>query len=149
MLKAPKHVVVGLLFTVIGLAYGTMTLLTLPLGSLLEMGPGYFPLALSSILVVLGIFGAMRGRSDAVGPIPKKPLVIIASAILVFAISVRGLGLFPTVLVTSFMLSFASAASRVRQSVVAALLMAVLTTILFVYLLGLPVPAIGPWLTEW
>lgn len=45
----------GLLFIVISLVFGVSSLVTLPLGTFASMGPGSFPLLLSSLLLLLGL----------------------------------------------------------------------------------------------
>ena len=56
-----KSVASGILFILMGLAYFWMAWSKLPIGSAMDMGPGYFPIVLSGGLVVFGSSIALLG----------------------------------------------------------------------------------------
>ena len=55
-----KDLGAGLLFVLTGLTYGSIAWFRLEIGQALSMGPGYFPLVLSSALTLLGLAIAAR-----------------------------------------------------------------------------------------
>ena len=58
--RAVTDILAGLIFVAFGLAFA-ITSLSYELGTPLRMGPGYFPLALGGILVLLGLLIVGKG----------------------------------------------------------------------------------------
>ena len=92
---ARKDLLAGGTFVGFGLAFA-ITSSTYEVGTALRMGPGYFPLVLGSLLVVLGILIAVKGfvaaDSDDIGPIPWKALALLVAALLFFGFTIQGWG---------------------------------------------------------
>ena len=149
MQKSLRDLVAGLIFVAFGLAFAGIAL-TYDLGSALRMGPGYFPLLLGCLLVLLGmaitVEGLVRGEDAPIGAIPWRGLLFLTAAVLVFGFSVRRLGMAPALFLAVLLAAFSSE----RTSVLAALAMAagltVVCVLIFVEGLGMPVPLLGPWL---
>jgi hypothetical protein len=149
MPRALKDILAGLTFVAFGLAFGVLAT-EYQVGTLVRMGPGFFPLVLGGLLVLLGGFitvrGFREGEEEAVGAIPWRAVGLILGAVLFFGLTVRGLGLVPAAFVTALMSAFASR----RTGVVAALLISVGLTVLcvvvFVLALSLRLPLVGPWI---
>ncbi len=122
--RAIKDVLAGLVFIGFGLAFAVGAA-SYDIGTPLRMGPGYFPLVLGGLLVLIGITviakGLLAADAEPIGTVPWRALVLILAAILFFGATVRGLGLVPSVLVVSLMAAFASQ----RTTVVGALVIAV------------------------
>ena len=59
-----KDAVAGVLFILLGLGFGLNAWLNLNLGTSLRMGPGYFPLLLSGLLVLPGAATLVPCRAD-------------------------------------------------------------------------------------
>jgi hypothetical protein len=146
---ARKDLLAGGTFVGFGLAFA-ITSSTYEVGTALRMGPGFFPLVLGSLLVVLGILiavkGFLAGDSDEIGPVPWKALVLLVVAFVFFGYTVRGLGLVPALLVTVFLAGMAGRRARVIPAVVIAACLTALSVLIFVILLQLRLPYIGPWL---
>src|SRR5690606_27642608 len=107
-----KDLVSGAIFVLLGLAFGYAAY-AYPLGTALRMGPGYFPLILSGILVLLG--GTIFVQSFAKGadeiPLSEFPwlgIVLVTVSLIFFGMTVRGLGLAPSLFVTVTMAAYAS-----------------------------------------
>jgi Tripartite tricarboxylate transporter TctB family len=149
MQGARKDLLAGGTFVVFGLAFA-ITSATYDIGSLLRMGPGYFPLVLGSILVVLGILIVIKafvaGEGDDLGPVPWKALGLLVVALLFFGFTVRDLGLVPSLLVTVFLAAMAGRSARVIPSAVIAASLTALSVLIFVIVLQLRLPYFGPWL---
>ena len=140
--------VAGALFIAVGLWFGVQSVL-LPIGTAFRMGPGYFPLVLSGILVLLGLIifvQAMRTTSEGVGRIAWRGIVFILAAPILFGILLRGLGFVPAIFITALVASFASAMIRPAWAVLLSAGLTAFTVLVFIYGLGLPLRLVGPWL---
>ena len=149
--KSLKDLLSGLIFVGIGLTFGYATL-GYNIGTALRMGPGYFPLVLSGIMVLLGV--VITVQSFATGPdetplgrVPWLGLVLIIGALIFFGATVRGLGLVPALFVTTFMSAFASRHTGLVGAFVLAACLTLICFLLFVWALGMPLRVLGPWLT--
>jgi hypothetical protein len=119
------------------------------IGTALRMGPGYFPLLLAGILVLVGVIvliQATRVQGEPMGPLAWRGMLLILPAPIFFGLTVRGLGFLPAVFFTAFIAAFAS----VRMKPLTALILSAGVT-LFSYAvfskgLNLPFRPFGPWL---
>jgi hypothetical protein len=143
--------VAGLIFVAFGLAFA-ITSLSYELGTPLRMGPGYFPLALGGILVLLGLlivgkgFISGAGAEERLGSVPWRALFLIVLAVLFFGLTVRGLGLVPTTAVTALLTALASYRTGILAAVAIAAGLTVLCVLVFLVALQLRLPMFGPWL---
>ena len=146
---ARKDLLAGATFVGFGLAFA-VTASTYEVGTALRMGPGFFPLVLGSLLVVLGILIAVKGfvaaDSDEIGPVPWKALALLVVALLFFGYTVRGLGVVPALLVTIFLSALAGHRARVVPAVVIAGCLTALSVLIFIIALQLRLAYFGPWL---
>jgi hypothetical protein len=144
-----REVAAGLLFIAIGGFFAIDSLLFLRIGTAFSMGPGYFPLAMGTLLVVLGLVIALRGVNApavAFGPVPWRGGACVIGAVVFFGATVRGLGIVPALGVATML---AAKSSPQITWLGAALLSAGLTAFsafVFVYLLNVPVPMLGRWI---
>jgi hypothetical protein len=138
----------GAIFIVFGLFFAVQSA-RLEIGTAFRMGPGYFPLALASILVLLGlviVVQAVRVAGEPVGPIAWRGLMFILPAPVFFGLTVRGLGFVPSVFLTALIACFASRRMGVVMALSLSAAVTVFCTAVFSYALGLPFPRFGPWL---
>ncbi len=145
-----KDIASGIVFIVLGGAFAYAAT-GYDFGTLLRMGPGFFPIVLGLTLVALGVgilAQGLRGRGDPVGigVIAWRGLVLILGAIVFFGATVRGLGLAPVVFVTSFVTALASVENTVSRAAVIAAALTAFCILIFSVALGVAVPLIGPWL---
>lgn len=117
------------------------------MGTLSQMGPGYFPLILGILLAALGAVTSLqavaaRGGHRLTAP-PWRQLICIPLAVITFALLVERAGLAIAVVVTVLIGCLGGHRFRPVEAVVSAIVLAALTCTLFVRLLGLPV-SIGP-----
>ena len=149
--RAVTDILSGLIFVAFGLAFAA-TSLTYELGTPLRMGPGYFPLVLGGILVFLGLLivgkGFVAGASaeGRLGNVPWRALLLIVLAVLFFGLTVRGLGLVPTTVVTALLTALASYRTGILAAVAIAAGLTVLCVLVFLFALQLRLPMFGPWL---
>ncbi|MFO1189574.1 MAG: tripartite tricarboxylate transporter TctB family protein [Alphaproteobacteria bacterium] len=143
-----KTLAAGSFFVAVGLLYGTTALRTLPVGSALDMGPGYFPVALSGLLIVLGTInigrGLLNGREGHLGAVPWRAIAMLMLAIVVFATLLRQLGMFPTTALTSAIACMSVRRMKPLTVLAVSLVIAIFCTLLFGYGVKLPIPIIGP-----
>ncbi len=148
-LEKPRDVVGGLLVMAIGAGF-LLVGRELEFGTSFRMGPGYFPTILSYLMIALGaVLTVLAWRAQpeegAFGHVPWRGLLLVIGATLFFGFTLRGLGLAPVLLLVVFATAWASRYAAWRSSVLLALGLAVFCTVLFIKLLGLPLPLLGPW----
>jgi hypothetical protein len=146
-IRAPKDFWPGLMFVATGVAavvigressFGTVT----------KMGPAYFPTVLGGLLAVIGL--ALIGRAvvspgGGVGPFAFRPLVLVLGATLGYGLIVRGTGLVVAVIALVLVSAAASRLVRWPSAIALAAGLAVFTAVIFVKVLGLPIPLVGAW----
>lgn len=140
----------GLLFILFSLFFGIQSL-GLERGTAFRMGPGYFPLVLSGVLLLFGLavlFNAFKSDSgESMGTFAWRGIAFILPAPIFFGLTVRGLGFVPAIFLTTLIAGLASLKMRLHWAFLLALAVTVFSTLVFSYALGLPFRRIGPWLT--
>jgi hypothetical protein len=114
-----------------------------PAGVLLDMGPGYFPRALSALLVLLGLIVMARGLRTAGGGAALwafRPLTILTLSMILFGLLVERIGLAPAMVALIFVSSAAGREFRFREVAVLAALMCLFSMGVFVWGLGMYFP---------
>ena len=130
----------GLMFLSISLFFGITALVNLDIGSLEEMGAGFFPLVLCAILFTLGAAILLKAQPDAQTqlPINWRSVALITAAPFAFGLTVRSLGLLPALLIS---IALAVLASRKVGPVRAVLTVAGVTIFcIVVFKFGVRVP---------
>ncbi|WP_309083292.1 tripartite tricarboxylate transporter TctB family protein [Chelativorans sp.] len=138
----------GLLFIAVGAVFGYQSV-GMELGTALRMGPGYFPLVLSGVLMLLGvvvILQSIRAEGEALGAIAWRGIFLILPAPIFFGLTVRGLGFLPAIFCTALIASFASTRMNPLMAVLISAGVTVFSYLAFIYALGLPFRLVGPWL---
>jgi hypothetical protein len=146
-----RDVLAGAIFIALGLVF-LVGALSLERGTAFRMGPGYFPLVLAGLLMLIGAAIALRALREEelaiiMHAVPWRGLALILAAPVLFGLTVRGLGLLPAIALVALISSFAS---RRMTPVLAAGITVVLTAfcvLVFNVGLGLPIRLIGPWLS--
>lgn len=114
------------------------------IGTAREMGPGYYPMVVAILLIVLGlaIAGLSLLRTGRI-PMPEwRALAAVLGSVLVFALLVRNAGMIPAVIGCSFACSAGHPGWNPRATFVISAVLAVATWLLFSKLLGLSMPAL-------
>jgi Tripartite tricarboxylate transporter TctB family len=126
-------------------AVATVALLyirTLAIGTVLQMGPGYFPLGLALILLGMGLCLVGKGlltSEKPVGPFHLRPLFFILLSFAAFGVLVERAGLMLAILAQVAIAHFASVETEWRQSLATGILLAAASAVIFVWLLKIPV----------
>ena len=140
--------IAGVLFIAFGLFFGVQAL-SLDLGTAFKMGPGYFPLLLSGILILLGLAilaSAVNKAGDAIGSYAWRGMMFILPAPVFFGLTVQGLGFVPSIFLTAIIAAMASLKMKLPWALLLAVVLTVFSTLVFSYGLGLPFRRFGPWL---
>lgn len=92
----------GLMFLAVAIYMSVSTLMGLDIGSLDQMGPGFFPLALSVVLGAIGVLVLLGAKpdEDERPPVNWRAIGLIGAAPVAFGLSVRSLGLVPALLIS-------------------------------------------------
>jgi Tripartite tricarboxylate transporter TctB family len=147
-IRHPKDFWTGIIFLSIGLA-AVYIGQDYQMGSAGRMGPAYFPTILGALLAVIGLIAVIRScmrPGEAVGKFYIREIVLILSAVVLFGFLMRRAGLVPAVLVQVLLSAYASPKFTWAASLLIALGLAVFSVVVFVKLLGLPMPIFVPWL---
>jgi hypothetical protein len=115
----------------------------LTVGHAADMGPGYMPRVVALALMGFGLFFTGRGLWHArrdIAAVELRPLLAILASVGVFALTAERLGLAIASVVTVILASFATREGRPLETVVFAVVLSGAAVLLFVKLLGLPIP---------
>jgi hypothetical protein len=144
------NVVCGAIFMLFG-AFFAYQSTQMDIGTAVKMGPGYFPLLVAAVLIILGaiiVFQAFRVAHEPVGHIAWRGLAFILPTPIFFGLTVQGLGFIPAIFITALIASFASERMRPLRAVLIAAGVTAFSTLVFVKGLGLPFRMFGPWLGQ-
>ena len=142
------NAVCGLVFIGAGLFFAVQSR-GLEMGTAFRMGPGYFPLALALVLIVLGLIvvvQATRVAGEPLGPIAWRGMAFILPAPVFFGLTVRGLGFVPSIFLTCLIAAFASTRMKPLAAIILSAGVTLFSVVVFSYALGLPFQRFGPWL---
>ena len=139
---ASKDVWAGLLLIVVGglalaLARGY------PLGTAMRMGPGYFPMALGALLVVLGgyiLAKGLRGGEEIEAGWSPRALIVLPLALVLFGVLMDRAGFVPALAVLILGSAAAGGEFKLVEIVALAIVLTGLSVAVFVWGLGLPYP---------
>jgi hypothetical protein len=138
----------GILFIAFGCA-GLWIGRNYPVGTLVRMGPGFFPLMMSVALIGIGGFLVARSLVVAGEPLERTafwPQLLILAAIVAFGLLIERVGLAMAVIAVAAVSGIAAQGLRWFELLALALTMSALSVALFVHLLGQPIPV---WVQFW
>jgi hypothetical protein len=144
-----KDLASGALFVAIGLFFALNAWFGLRIGRAFAMGPGYFPAVLGLVLVGFGLVIAalsLGKPAEPIGPVPWRGIALVIGAVVFFAAFGRSVGVAPSLALTTFAGALATKKTSLKEAIVLSLALSAFCTATFIYALGLPYPAIGPWL---
>ena len=147
MIRNPRDFWSGLIFGATGVAAVILGRES-AMGTATKMGPGYFPTVLGMLLGLVGlalVVRAFRTRGEAIHGFALRALVLILGAIVLFALVLRGAGMVVTLIVLVLVSAAASRLVLWRPAFVLAVGLAGFSALIFVKLLGLPIPLMGRW----
>ncbi len=148
-ITSPKEFWAGLIYLLMG---GCAIFLSqsYEMGTATRMGPAYFPTVLGGLLSGIGVLAVGRGLTVKGSPLEKialRPLVITISATVLFAATVRGLGLALALPLYIVLTSIASPRFRLGPALILAAALTLFCCLVFVKGLNIPLPITGSWIS--
>lgn len=145
IIKGPKAFYSGLIFIALALTFGWGAL-SLNMGTPARMGPGFFPLSMCILLALFGIATSIDGlvrKGDGPSGTSFRAIVFVLSAVVIFALTVRTLGLIPCIALTAFCFSLSDREFKLVPALIAAAILSGASWVIFVFALKLPWQAFG------
>lgn len=141
-----QDAVSGLMFLAIGIYVGVTTFLQLDIGTLEQMGPGFFPLSLSFILCFIGILVLLRIQPDEEDqpPVNWRAVLLISAAPIAFGLTVRSLGLVPALLISIGLAVLSSKQISLFRSAAIVVGVTAFCIAIFKFGIGMPYDLINP-----
>ena len=144
-IRKPADFLAGALFLAIGLLALYMAQ-GYTIGGARRMGPGYFPAMLGALLALLGlvqVVASLGGARRVMSRIAIRPVLFIILAAASFGLLLRPVGLIAAVMAAVILAAMASPQSRPVSALLLAVGLAAGSAIVFVQLLGQPLPLVG------
>ena len=141
--KSPQDVGAGVVFLLIGIA-GIYFGSDLTFGTASRMGPGYFPVLLSGLIIVVGLVVGFKGLTIEGPPIERvqlRPISFIIAAILIFGFLIERIGLALTAILLTIFAAYARPEVKLSETILLGVGLAAFTVVVFVYVLGQALPA--------
>ena len=144
-----KELGTGLVFFGAGAFYLVYALKTLPLGTAMSMGPGYFPVLLSCLVLLVGVVVLVRSffteGGGHFGVMPWRAMIMLSLAMALFATLLNQLGVVIAIFLTSFLSCLATRQTTLVSAAIVSLGISVFCALVFVYGIGLQLPLLGSW----
>src|SRR5262249_22065984 len=102
-----------------------------------------FPSLVGGLLALLGIAITLRSLAFDGPPVPAfhaRPILMSLAAIVLFGVTLQWSGLVAAVAALVVVSALASQESRIRETVPLALVLIAFSVVVFVWVLGLPIP---------
>jgi Tripartite tricarboxylate transporter TctB family len=146
----PRDVIGGLATVAVGIGFLTIGT-DLEFGTARQMGPGYFPVVLSLVLIILGVALAIAAwrrslEEGSIGSIPWRTLALITLPTVFFGVTLRGLGLPLSLFLTLLAVALASRYASIKSALALATTITAFCSLIFIAGLGLPLPVVGSWI---
>jgi hypothetical protein len=147
-----KHVLSGLFFMGVAI-FGLWISRDYPIGTALRMGTGYVPRLLCWILLGLGALILIQGLRDvrlsgdarASTGWGWRALFFVTAGLVIFGVAIERLGLVISILLLTGVGAIASRTLRPVETLIAALVLIVLSWTIFIFGLGLTMPVWPEW----
>lgn len=117
-----------------------------PFGSTRRMGPGYFPVVLSVILIVFGIYVMLRGlrKNEKIqGNWSIRALIVLPFSMVLFGILMDLAGFVPALIALCFVSAASGREFKFKEVLLLTIFLGVLSVAMFIWGLGLPYPLIN------
>ncbi|WP_161140032.1 tripartite tricarboxylate transporter TctB family protein [Propylenella binzhouense] len=147
-LTVTRDLLAGLLFLGLGGGAALMSS-SYRFGTILRMGPGFFPVTLGLMVALIGLVVTARAivapdGSPPVGTIRLRPVLLVSASVVVFALLVERLGLAAAVAALVVVGSLAGPGLTVRGAVAKVVVLVAIAVAIFVYGLAIPFK-VWPW----
>ena len=140
--RSPKDFWAGLMFIAVGLFF-LIGARNYELGSAARMGPAYFPTMVGGGLAVIGVvvfFQSLVVKGGKVAAFPIRLILLMTVALLLFGYLLKPLGLVAALTLLVVVSAFAGHEFKLKEVLVLAFALIVLSVLVFVKGLGQPFP---------
>jgi len=117
-----------------------------PSGTALNMGPGYFPMVLSGLLIIFGLAIVLRGLRNVEkieGSWSIRALIVLPLSIVVFGILMDHAGFVPALIALVLISAAAGKEFKLKEVLLLSFYLCILSVAMFIWGLGLPYPLIN------
>ncbi|MBI5445612.1 MAG: tripartite tricarboxylate transporter TctB family protein [Deltaproteobacteria bacterium] len=145
VVRNPKDFWAGAIYVAVG-AGAIVIARNYPMGTVLRMGPAYFPTLLGGVLALLGAASLVRSfvrPGEGVGAFAFKGLLLVLLPTVVAGAIVRRTGLVVALPVLVLVSAYASSKFTWRSALAVAVGMTIFCGLVFVKGLGIPLPILG------
>ncbi len=112
-------------------------------GSLVRIGSGILPMALSVAIIMLSLWSFAFPRDEDQAPFALRPFVAVVLAVIFFILLIERLGMVPTVVITMLTAYLGQVQRNFLPFLLYAVLFAFAAGLLFSVALTLPIPLFG------
>jgi len=115
-------------------------------GTILRMGPGFFPTMLGVLLLVFGVLlllGALRRNGEKIRRPEFRALICVLAGLGLFAVILPRFGMAPAIVALVLTAAAASPSTRPRTAIILAAALTVFAWVIFVVMLSLPLPMLA------
>lgn len=140
IVRAPGDFLAGVIFAAVGVA-SLVIGRGYRLGSLLSMGPGYFPRIVGVLLTAFGFIVAivaLRADSERLDAWHLRPIVLVTAAIVAFGFCLERYGLVIASMVLVLVACFADRGRKIPEAIGVAVLLTLIAWVVFVKGLEMP-----------
>jgi uncharacterized membrane protein len=134
----------GAMFIAIG-AGAMFSARNYPFGTSLRIGPGYYPIILSGILIAFGLYVMLRGlrKNEKIqGNWSIRALIVLPFSMVLFGILMKLAGFIPALIALCFVSAASGREFKFTEVLLLTIFLGALSVTLFVWGLGLPYPLI-------
>ena len=146
-LRDKRNFLAGLLLVAFGLG-ALLIARTYKMGTAFRMGSGYFPVMLSSLLIVIGMIVAALAFRSGEAKLPKvawRQLIMVSAAVALFGLIIKGTGL----LLATFAMVIVSRLARPgyswMETIVLGVALSVVCSAIFYFGLRIQMPLLPAW----
>ena len=108
------------------------------------MGPGFFPILLSALIVLVGLIVGFRGwtiEGPPVEPFQLRPILFVVASVLMFGYLLEAIGLALTTIALTLVAAHARRDTNLKETLLLGGGLAIFAVVVFVYGLSQPLPA--------
>ncbi len=141
-----RELIAGLSLVVVGLFVTLYAWTHYQIGQPARMGPGFFPVALGSLLAFLGVIVVLFALRPAVHVLVPptfavRPLLAVLAAVAIFSLLINRLGLVPATIALTFVAALAERPYKMRRTALLAIALSAIAWLTFTLALQMNLPA--------
>jgi hypothetical protein len=141
-IKNRKDFWAGMMFIAFGAIFAGYGM-RYPIGTAAKMGPGYFPLALSVIVILLGTFISLGSLSvktteEKVDKFDWPVMFVVTASVVLFSYLLKPLGLITSLFILIALSSYASHEFSLKSTLINAAILIGICLLVFIWALKLP-----------